>query len=315
VHVSLDLGAGSLKAGLFADNGTMLQKTRYDTDQVLTQEDLFDVIYQAINTLFDQQGTTVERISSLGMGIPGTVPAQGDVIPRLVNIGLDHVPFQSILQKKYQVPIYLENDANAFAMGEFWCGRAKDKLSALCLTIGTGIGAGVIVDGKLHRGKLGVSGEIGHIQLRAENGRLCNCGKRGCLETESSGSALAHYARDVIKKGNKNLPKGLVDVDQITAKHVLNEAQAGNLIFSRIVDQAAYYLGMALANIVHVIEFDIIVIGGGVATAGDTYLEPVRKWMGHFMGDIPQFEADFIFPSELGEDAALYGLVSFKHMT
>jgi len=189
-----------------------------------------------------------------------------------------------------------------------WQGAGQGKKDLLCLTLGTGIGAGIIIAGKLHDGLQGLAGEIGHFQVKPYQGRNCNCGKIGCLETEISGSALAFYGEEAVQQGKSPELAGIMKAQKkLTSKDIVKAAVRGDKTASEIIDKAAYSLGLALANIFLVIAPQQIIIGGGVAKAGEVLFKPLINWFNHF--SLPYIQGEkLIVPARLGNDAGIVGL-------
>ncbi len=296
IYITFDLGATTLKGAVFDHYGNLLDKNQCPSSHIKSENELIELISDETKVLINLVGGTVSDVKGIGIGIPGFVPEQGDIIPMITNLGIYDVNLKPGLEKLYDCCVVVENDANIAAWGEHKHGAAKDVDNMLMVTLGTGVGGGVIVNNVIMRGELGLSGEIGHIQVRPEHGRKCNCGRIGCLETESSGSAIEYYASSVFGK-------------KTTAKDVITLAQQGNAEASKIIDSSMYYLAYAVANIIHLIEFERIVLGGGVSLGGDAVLAPIHKYLQDFMVDSSNFNSQqTVVLSELGNDAGLYGL-------
>ncbi|OWZ83781.1 ROK family protein [Natranaerobius trueperi] len=295
MYITFDLGGTTLKGGISNYKGEIVERTVVSTVDIHNESDLIDTINIATENLLRKINISINFIKGIGLGIPGYVPEDGERIPKIVNLGLENVFLKKHLKEVFKIPVKIENDANAAALGEFHFGAAKETKDALIITLGTGVGGGVIINERVHRGVSGLSGEIGHITVKLKSGRQCNCGKTGCLETESSGTAIEYYGK---QKLNSN----------VTAKDVIERAKKGEEEAEKVIDNSAYYLGYALSTMFHVLEFEKVVLGGGVARGGYTLLPPVRKWLNLFMQNSTDFSEERVVLSEFGNDAALYGL-------
>lgn len=295
LYVTVDLGASTLKSGVFEHTGNLLVRHRCDSSNVSSKRQLIDLLRDQIDELIINSRGNRKDLTGIGIAVPGFVPVQTDTIPVITNLGLNNIDLKDALSELYTCNIVVENDANMAAWGEYKYGAAKQNDNVLMLTIGTGIGGGIILNKELLRGKLGLTGEVGHVQVRPVEGRQCNCGRIGCLETESSGSAIEYYA-DIHMDGHK------------TAKEVIELAKSDDPDANNVLNNATYYLALALANTMHIFEFDRVVLGGGVSLGGSLILRKTRRYLERFMSDAPQFRTEIVVLSELGNDAGLWGL-------
>ena len=193
------------------------------------------------------------------------------------NLGWRDVPLRDLISKGTGLPASLDNDANCATYGEFWIGAARGGRNVVGMTIGTGIGGGLILDGRLYHGASDVAGEIGHTTID-QNGRRCGCGNYGCLEAYASGPAIAERAREALAFGETSLLPGMVDGDltRITAQTVYAAAAEGDVVAREVVRDTARYLGTGIANLLNIFNPDVVVIAGGVTQAGDALFEPLR---------------------------------------
>lgn len=221
-------------------------------------------------------GIELSDLLAIGVGVPGPIMSEaGMVVAPPIMPGWDRYPIRTTLEKRWNCPVSLNNDAELGAVGEWAYGAARSAANLAYIKVGTGVGAGLLLDGHIYRGATGSAGEIGHLTIDP-NGTLCTCGNRGCLETFASGTAIARLAREAVAK---NQPTQLAHIkrDQITAKNVADEARRGDLTAQQIIAEAGAQLGVALAGLVNLINPNMVVVGGGVAQIGDLFLEPVRR--------------------------------------
>jgi glucokinase-like ROK family protein len=218
----------------------------------------------------------INQISAIGICVPGPVMYElGMVSSPPIMPGWDAFPIRSYLQQLWQVPVFVGNDAEMGALGEWAYGVGRGENYLAYVKVGTGVGAGFILDGQIYRGKKGNAGEIGHITIQ-ENGPICSCGNCGCLEAMAGGRAIARKASEAIQRGQRTLLSA-IDPTKVLAKDVAQAAQRGDIVAQQIISEAGSYLGIAIASLVNLINPGMIVIGGGVSQIGDLLLEPIRK--------------------------------------
>ena len=223
-----------------------------------------------------QAGIELGDLLAIGVGVPGPIMSEaGMVVAPPIMPGWDRYPIRATLEKRWNCPVSLNNDAELGAVGEWAYGAARSVANLAYIKVGTGVGAGLLLDGHIYRGATGSAGEIGHLTIDP-NGSLCTCGNRGCLETFASATAIARQAREIVAK---NQPTQLAQFgrDQMTARIVADAARHGDLAAQQIIAEAGAQLGVALAGLVNLINPNMVVVGGGVAQIGDLFLEPVRR--------------------------------------
>ncbi len=217
----------------------------------------------------------ISQLSAVGLGVPGPVEAEsGEVSSPPIMPGWDHYPIRQHLEQHWHVPVTVANDAELGALGEWAYGAGRGVSNLAYIKVGTGVGAGLILDGYIYRGSTGCAGEIGHITIQ-ENGPLCTCGNRGCLEAMAGGQAIARKARQAVESG-KRTELASIAPEAILAGNVAAAASRGDLVAQQIITEAGQYLGIAVASLVNLFNPSMIVIGGGVAQLGDQLLDPIR---------------------------------------
>lgn len=276
-YLGLDLGGTKIEAAVVNKNGNILSAKR-----VLTLgEDGPEKVLKRMCTLADEVVSkaqlNLDDISGIGMGVPGAVDHSKGKIYFLTNLpGWNDFPIKDFFQSKYNIPVTLNNDANAAALAEHIFGSGVGVKHMIYLTVSTGIGGGLIVNGCLLNGAWGTAGEIGHMVLDVD-GDECNCGNKGCWETISSGSAIAKRIIKRIKAGEKSIITELVTLDDIRAEHVFSAREMGDIVSMEVTNRAIDFLGLGIANLVNVINPEKVIIGGGVAKVGDLLFTRVRK--------------------------------------
>lgn len=300
----VDLGGTTVKMGLFQTDGALLEKWEIPTRTENQSENLLSDIALAILGKLAEKSIPVSDVEGVGMGVPGAVRDANYVEP-CVNLNQWGGNVAEKLSALCHLPVKVVNDANAAALGEQKHGGGRGCSNMVLVTLGTGIGGGIIVDGKLVSGGHGAGGEIGHIKVAEPDDDICGCGKSGCLERYSSATGLVNRAKSLLLE--KTPPTALRQFDALTCKDILDCAKAGDKVAGGLVDQMTRMLGKALANIACVCDPDIIVIGGGVARAGTILTEGIRKYFAEYAFPAT-LDTQFVL-AELGNDAGIYGAV------
>ena len=303
----IDLGGTTAKIGLFTTSGALLEKWEVATDTSNAGEHILENLAAAILGKMKEKSIQPEQVEGVGIGVPGPV-LDSSIVPivcaNLGGWGERNVSAQlsGLLDG---LKVLVGNDANVAALGEIWMGAAKGAKNAVMVTLGTGVGGGVVVNGKVIDGVHGAGGEIGHITVNRHETAVCGCGKRGCLEQYSSATGVVRCMKKLLDE-NPDTPCVLRGTE-FAAKDVFDAARNGDALAAREVDEMSDTLGMALANIASTVDPEAFLVGGGVARAGDVLFAPLNK---HFQEyafkscrEIP------IKQASLGNDAGIYGAV------
>lgn len=279
--VGVDLGGTTTKIAFLSTYGEILHKWEIPTDKSDSGKHIIVHIAKSIDAKLEQLDVEKEQLIGIGMGAPGPVEMRRGIIYEAINLGWsENTPLKHLIEKETGLPAVIDNDANCAALGEMWKGAGNGAKDLVCVTLGTGVGGGVITKGEIVHGIRGAGGELGHITVVPEGGYSCNCGKTGCLETVASATGVVRVAHEKLKSSTED--SVLRDLKAIGAKQVFDAARAGDSLALTIVDQLAYYLGLSLANLGNVVNPEKIVIGGGVSKAGKTLLEPVMNYFKRF---------------------------------
>ena len=299
----VDLGGTTVKLGLFQSDGALVEKWEIPTRTGNHGENLLPDIAQAVLGKLTEKGIAASDVEGLGMGVPGAVLRDSYVKP-CVNLdqwgGFDVAEKLSAL---CNLPVKVLNDANAAARGEMRQGGGKGYQNVVFVTLGTGVGGGIIIDGKLLSGVHGAGGEIGHIKVKNGDESACGCGKHGCLEQYASATGIVNSAKRVLE--DKSLETELRKFDDLTCKDIFDCAKQGDRVALHLVEEMTQLLGRAIAAISCVCDPDIVVIGGGVSKAGGIILDGVKKYFKQFA--FPASEETAFAMAELGNDAGIYG--------
>ena len=313
--VGVDLGGTNIVVGAMqADGGSQFAIRSQPTQPERGADAVVDRIAQMIEDVIAATSaeTGAARADFLGVGIgsPGPLDRQTGIVIMTPNLGWRDFPLRDAVAARVRLPSTLDNDANCATVGEWWCGAARGARHVIGVTIGTGIGGGLIIDGELYHGASDVAGEIGHTTIDS-TGRRCKCGNYGCLEAYASGPAIAERAREALDDGESSLMRDLVDCDlsRLTARFVYEASTRGDPIAREVVRDTARFLGAGLANLLNIFNPDVVVLAGGVTDAGDALFEPLR-------GEIRRrafraaVDACRIVPGALGGSAGVIGAVA-----
>ena len=276
MYIGIDLGGTNIAGGLVNKAGEILKKLSVPTASERGSDAVIEDIYSVIEALI-KENNTGEPVKGIGIGVPGIAdPHTGEVIV-CVNLNWYNVPLKEKLSKKTDLPIYIDNDATVAGVAEFQIAQEGKYKDAVILTLGTGVGGGILVDGKVLSGHNGIGSELGHM-LIGEALYTCNCGRNGCLETFASSTAIIHYAKYLIQSGKSSLMMEMVggDIDKISGEIIFNAAKAGDSVAAEVVDRLVKYLSIGIMNIVCTLDPEIIFLGGGISMAGDFLLDKVN---------------------------------------
>jgi glucokinase len=307
--LALDIGGTKLAAAVFEKN-EIVTRARKPTLAERGPDAVFERITSLLETLLAKTETRASDIACIGVGCGGPLDSETGVIYSPPNLpGWNAYPLKQKLEARFRVPAYVENDANAAALAEFHFGAGQGHRNIFYITASTGIGSGIILDGRLYRGTNFSAGEFGHIVL-ARNGPVCNCGGIGCLEALASGTAIARRAmKEAARLPRSLLAKAAAKNGRLSARDVAAAARAGDPAARRIFCDAATYLGLGITSVIHLLNPEIVIIGGGLSETGPLLFEPIREVV---RKRAQRHLAEFvkIVPSELGKSVGLYGALA-----
>ena len=275
--LGIDLGGTNIKSGVVDDEGRVLSSISLKTQADKGPEVGLDNLVAAGNQAVDESGLDWERIGSVGLGSPGTMDIEAGMLLEPPNLpGWDNLPIRQLLSDRLERPVVLQNDGNAAAYGEYWVGAGKNTHSLVMFTLGTGVGGGIVIGGTILQGRHSHGGECGHIIIEAENGRLCSCGGFGHLEGYASATALVQRAIEALQAGADPSLLRSIKPDDLSSRAISEAAQAGDHLARRLMRETAHYLAVGAVNVMHTIDPDIVVLGGGMIAAGLPFLEDIR---------------------------------------
>lgn len=306
-YIGIDLGGTNIKGGMVTTQPKVIVKTSIPTEADKGPEHVLDRICEAVENVRKRSGLSRELIGGIGVGSPGTLDIKSGVVLYPPNLpGWRNVPLVEHVSKKTGMQAVLENDANAAAYGEYWAGAAKGAESMVMFTLGTGIGGGIIVHGRLVHGNTDCAAELGHIVIEVD-GRECPCGNRGCLERYASANALATRFAEAVRAGEKSVLADRVNAgEHVDSKMIYEAATDGDELANKLYWETGTYLGIGVVNLLHTINPARVVLSGGLIGAGELLMRPVRETVEKRALPDAQRNCVICFAT-LGEDAGLIG--------
>ena len=308
--LGIDIGGTNLVVGSVAEDGSAMvasasEPTHSEAGATDVVDRLVGLAERAIATT--RRDAPGAEILGVGVGAPGPLDTKRGIVLLTPNLGWVNMPLRQLIHDRLGLPAALDNDANCAVLGEWWVGAARGARHAIGITIGTGIGGGLIIDGQLYHGASDVAGEIGHTTIDTE-GRRCKCGNYGCLEAYASGPNIALRAVEELEAGAESRLRALVggDLQKITAQTVYQAAADGDELALEVVNDTAKFLGVGIGNLLNVFNPEVVVVCGGVTLAGDHLFEPLRREVAR-RAFKPAVTACRIVPGELAGTAGVYG--------
>ncbi|GAB1159165.1 MULTISPECIES: ROK family glucokinase [Paenibacillus] len=304
IYVGVDLGGTAIKVGICNEQGQLMHTYEGPTEVDKGVDTVIANIEKYVRHIVAESPYSWEQLEGVGAGVAGFTNVREGIIVLAPNIGFRNVAIRSILEERLGKPVKIDNDANVAALGEAWAGAGKGVENCVCYTLGTGVGGGLILNGKIYQGFSGMAGELGHVSVVPDLEAIqCGCGKMGCVETVSSATGIIRMAKDAVERGDHT---SLALVDKIAAKEVFDAAKAGDEVALRIVNRAAFYLGKSMAAVAAVINPEMFIIGGGVSKAGNILFDEVRAVFAKLTPE-PLQEGVQILEATLGNDAGIVG--------
>jgi len=310
--LGVDLGGTKILTAVVNSRGEILSSDESITPASKGPHAVIQSILESAHRTLEQANVAISKIAVVGVGAPGLSNPETGILFTSPNLpGWRDVALRDIMQERLGKKTFVINDANAAALGEFYFGAARGVRNFIYITLSTGIGGGIVIEGKIYSGAIGAAGEVGHMTIDDE-GPVCNCGNRGCWETLASGTALAREARRQIKEGVRtsilNYADG--DVERVTAQVIHSAAEQGDGLARELIAQTGYYVGVGLANLINIFNPELIVIGGGLSNIGDMLLKPALKVAGE-RAYKESFQAVRFALAELGRNSGVLGAAAF----
>ena len=304
-HIGIDLGGTNIAAGVVDSSFNILSKASTPTKRPRPCRDICaDMVKVALDAV-EQAGLSADDIESVGVGAPGTVNSETGTIEYSNNLDFYNEPVADYIAELIHKPVYIENDANAAAYGEYIAGSAKGASDAVCITLGTGVGGGIIIDGKIYSGFNFAGAEIGHMVVEAD-GPLCTCGRRGCFEVFSSATGLIRMTKEAMDADPTSKMHEMMG-DHISGRLAFNAMRAGDESAKKVVDKYIKYLAIGITNTINIFQPEILCIGGGVCNEGDALMTPLREAVKEQVYSKRSAKNTEIVRASLGNEAGIIG--------
>ena len=309
-YLGIDLGGTNIAVGIVDENYQILARAKRRTKVPCEPDELCEQLALTALEALDNAKLTINDIPWIGIGTPGTINRDTGIVEFSNNLFLHNFPIRKLLEARLNKKVVVENDANAAAYGEYKAGALRGAKNGLAITLGTGIGSGIILDGKVYAGFNYAAGEMGHTVI-AFNGRHCTCGRNGCWEAYASATGLIAQTKEAMEKTESHDSPiwKLVDGDlaNVSGRTAFDAMRAGDPVGKAVVDQYIAYLGCGIANCINTFQPDILCIGGGICNEGETLLKPLREYVTHEIYTINTAKNTVICKAALGNDAGIIG--------
>ena len=306
--VGIDIGGTNIKTGILKKSGEIVKSYSMKTQASKGSEDVLERIKAHVEEILKENDIDKKDVLGVGMGIPGPVNTDSGVVNFCPNMkGWDNFPAAKKLEEKLGLDVKVGNDVNVITLGEVWLGAAKGYKNVVGITLGTGIGGGFVINGKLVSGISGAAGEVGHMKVE-HSGKLCGCGQYGCWEAYASATGLEREAKSRLAVCHNTTIWDKIDKDisKLEAKHIFDAAKEGDKFALSLVDYEIKYVAMGLANILNLLNPELVVIGGGVSLAGDILFDNLKEKLKEETLKVA-LDAVKIVPGELGNNAGVVG--------
>lgn len=306
--IGVDLGGTNIAAGVVDENYNIIGRGKIKTRAPRPAEEIADDMIAAVNMAIADAGLTNDDIAWVGVGAPGTINPVTGMIGFSNNLKFENVPLKSLLEERFKAKFYIENDANAAAYGEFLAGAGKGTDSLVAITLGTGVGGGIIVDGKLIVGSNFAGGELGHMVIQ-KDGELCTCGRKGCWESYASATGLIRQTKAAMENDKQSAMWKICDgnIDNVNGRTAFDAMRMGDVSGKAVVDNYIDYLACGIANVINIFQPEVLCIGGGISKEGETILKPIRKYAEYNCFSKNIDKQTVIKTAELGNDAGIIG--------
>ncbi|KQX67171.1 MULTISPECIES: ROK family glucokinase [unclassified Paenibacillus] len=304
IYIGVDLGGTNIKVGICDEQGKLLHTFEGPTGAENGSDFVIERIAQYVRQIVEESPFEWEQVAGIGAGLAGFMDIPEGFVKFSPNLLWHNVPAKKMLEEFLGKTVKIDNDANVAALGEAWAGSGAGIPNVVCYTLGTGVGGGIIINGKIYQGSTGMAGELGHMSVVPDIEAIqCGCGQMGCLETVSSATGIVRMANEAVERGEKT---SLALHEKIEAKHVFDAAKSGDEVSLRIVNRAAYYIGRSMAAMAVIINPKRFILGGGVSKAGEILFQPIRETFKKYTPETAS-EGVEIVAATLGNDAGIVG--------
>lgn len=306
-YVGIDLGGTNIVAGVVDEKYNIVAKASTKTNCPRPEKEIADDMAKMAIQAVENAGLTMDQIEWIGVGTPGIANSETGIIEYSNNLGFKNTPMVEYIRQTIDKPVFIENDANAAAYGEYVAGAAKGAKNAVCITLGTGVGGGIIIDGKIYSGSNFAGAEIGHTVIEVD-GAQCSCGRKGCFEAYSSATGLIRMTKEAIAENSDGVMAKMAEKNgKVTARTSFDSMREGDEAAKVIVDKYIKYLAAGITNTINIFQPDVLCIGGGVCNEGDALLLPVKAIVKEEVYTRNSEKNTEIVIAKLGNDAGIIG--------
>lgn len=307
-RVGIDLGGTNIAAGVVNESCEIISYTTVPTEAQRPAEQVIASMAQAVNTVLEQANLEIEDCTSIGVGAPGTCDVINGIVYRSYSMNWTDLPLAEMLGEYFPIPVFVNNDANCAALAEVKAGAAKGKMNIVLVTLGTGIGSGIVLNGKIYSGLKGNGAEMGHMMIQLD-GESCFCGRKGCWDAYASATSLIHQAQVAAEKNPESI---LNQLEKIDGKSVFDAADSGDATAQAVIARYCLYLAVGISDIINALAPEMILIGGGISRQGDRILEPVRKYVAANCFDKRPEALPVIAQAQMGNEAGIVGAAALQ---
>ena len=305
--IGIDLGGTNIAVGIVNKNGDITAKKSVKTGAQRPFTEIIKDMAECALSLMKDNHIPLDEIEKIGIATPGTINTEKGVLVYANNFkDGENVPMADLLRKYIDKPVYLGNDANVAALGEVISGAAKGAKNAVMITLGTGVGGGIVINGEIYEGNYSAGGELGHIML-IQDGQQCSCGRKGCWEAYASATALIRQTRHAMIDNPDSLMNVISTLDNVDGKTAFDAAKKGDKAAQKVVDDYIRYIAEGLVDITNIFRPEIIIIGGGICHEGEYILTPIREYLGKYAYAGSRLPEQKITTAALGNDAGIIG--------
>ena len=312
-RLGIDLGGTNIAVGVVDENYKIIGVGKVKTNAPRPAEDIVDDMAKAVEMALKNAGVSIKDVESVGVGTPGSVIYETGVVVYANNLGFNNVPLAKMLEARIGKKVLIENDANAAAYGEYIAGAGKGTENFVALTLGTGVGGGIIINGNIYSGSNNAGAELGHTVIQM-NGEACTCGRNGCLEAYASATALIRQTKQAMERFPDSIMWQLCDnnIKNVSGKTAFEAMRKGDMAGKMVVDDYIKYLAVGISNMINIFQPDVICIGGGISHEGETLIKPVKDLATGENYARNMEKKTLIKTAMLGNDAGIIGAAFLK---
>lgn len=307
-RIGVDLGGTNISVGVVDEDFNIIGRGKKKTNSPRPAEEIFEDIAKCISMAADDAGISLDDVNVIGVGTPGSVNDETGYIDYSNNLRFDKVPAKQMLEELTGKPCFFANDASCAALGELYAGAGKGCKNLIAITLGTGVGSGIVIDGKVFRGANSAGGEIGHTVINV-NGAECTCGRKGCWESYASATALIAQTKQAMKENPESKMWNCAgnDIESVNGRTAFDAMRMGDEAAKAVVDKYINYVAVGIINVINVFQPDVLCVGGGICNEGETLLAPIRKYVVEERYSKYAQKQTEICKAQLGNDAGIIG--------